>query len=232
MNNSLYLWINILTLLFPLVLSFDKKVAFYKNFKFLFPAILITATVFLIWDHFFTIMGVWEFNPEYITGIYLCSLPMEEVLFFFTVPYACVFIFECLKSYFPLRFNSAIWTTWIPLVILLLTVAFWGFNFTCAYTAVTSILIIFIAGFKTFRNKALFRFFIPAFFISILPMLVVNGLLTSKPVVIYNALEFSGIRLGTIPLEDFFYNFLLLWMCIGFYEWFKPKPKTEDETPL
>ena len=92
--NSLYLWINILTLLFPLLLSFDKKVAFYKRWKYLFPAIAVTATFFLIWDEWFTQMHIWDFNAKYLMGYYMGHLPAEEVLFFFTVPYASIFIFE------------------------------------------------------------------------------------------------------------------------------------------
>lgn len=98
---SLYLWINILTLAGPLALSFDKKVAFYKHWKALFPALLLVGTAFLIWDEYFTQHGIWGFNPSYLSGIYLGHLPLEEILFFFTVPYACVFIFACIEAYFP-----------------------------------------------------------------------------------------------------------------------------------
>jgi lycopene cyclase domain-containing protein len=52
-------------------------------------------------------------------------------------------------------------------------------------------------------------------------MFIVNGILTSKPVVVYNNLENMNIRIGTIPVEDFFYNMTLLLMNIGLYEWFK-----------
>ena len=85
----------------PLTLSFDKKVAFYKNWKYLFPAMIIPALLYIVWDIYFTSKGVWSFNEDYITGIKLINLPLEEVLFFFIVPYCCVFIYACVKSYFP-----------------------------------------------------------------------------------------------------------------------------------
>ena len=90
---------NIGTVLFPFILSFDKKVAFYKNFKFLFPAILITGIFFLIWDQWFTDMNVWGFNSLHLTGYFIGDIPIEEVMFFVTVPYACLFIYECLIAY-------------------------------------------------------------------------------------------------------------------------------------
>jgi lycopene cyclase domain-containing protein len=71
--NSLYLWINIATFTFPLLLSFDKKVAFYKKWPTLLPAIGITGLVFLIWDQWFAVMDVWGFNAVYLTGYYLSS---------------------------------------------------------------------------------------------------------------------------------------------------------------
>jgi hypothetical protein len=35
-----------------------------------------------------------------LVGIYFGGLPLEECLFFLTVPYASVFIYACLKAYF------------------------------------------------------------------------------------------------------------------------------------
>jgi lycopene cyclase domain-containing protein len=52
-------------------------------------------------------------------------------------------------------------------------------------------------------------------------MLIVNGLLTALPVVIYNDLENIGVRIGSIPVEDFFYCFILLLMNISLYEYFQ-----------
>ncbi len=58
-------------------------------------------------------------------------------------------------------------------------------------------------------------------------MLVVNGILTSFPVVSYNPAEFSNLRLYTIPLEDFIYYFLLLAMNIFIYELQQKKASSE-----
>ena len=88
------------TLGFPLALSFDRKVAFYKKWKALLPGLLFTAMVFVIWDVWFTREGVWSFNPDYLIGVYILNLPIEEWMFFFVVPFACVFIYECLIAYF------------------------------------------------------------------------------------------------------------------------------------
>ena len=85
----------------PLLLSFDKKVAYYRKWKYLFPALLFPALFFLVWDELKTRAGVWSFNDAYIIGVKLFSLPLEEVLFFFVVPFCCVFIYECIISYFP-----------------------------------------------------------------------------------------------------------------------------------
>ena len=85
----------------PLCLSFDKKVAFYKNWKYLFLAMILPALFYIIWDIYFTSKGVWSFNEDYISGIKIINLPIEEVLFFFIVPYCCVFIYECIRVYFP-----------------------------------------------------------------------------------------------------------------------------------
>ena len=90
----------------PLALSFDKKVGFYKKWKYVFPAMILPAIFYIVWDIYFTAKDAWYFNAEQVTGTNLFNLPIEEVLFFFVVPYCCLFIYECVKVYFPALKNK------------------------------------------------------------------------------------------------------------------------------
>lgn len=50
---------------------------------------------------------------------------------------------------------------------------------------------------------------------------MVNGYLTNSGIVIYNPEFFSGVRLGSIPLEDFLFGFSMVSLGIVFWEFFK-----------
>src|SRR5688572_187164 len=90
----LYLTVDLVTILFPFLFSFYSKANFSKKWKYLWVAILIPGTIFIIWDEWFTQLGVWGFNQKYLSGLYIGSLPLEEILFFICIPYACVFTYE------------------------------------------------------------------------------------------------------------------------------------------
>jgi lycopene cyclase domain-containing protein len=210
----------------PLALSFDKKVAFYKNWKYVFPAMIIPALLYIVWDLYFTSKGVWSFNEAYITGIKLYNLPLEEVLFFFIVPYCCVFIYACIRSYFPRLINkkTADWVLMTLAIAMLITgiIYFdkyytgWTFIFTGAFIL---IIYLFRNYFKSFDAVS----FLVAYVICLIPFLIVNGFLTAIPVVIYNDAENLGIRIYTIPFEDAFYGMLLVLMNIVLYEKLKSR---------
>src|SRR5688572_30377174 len=68
-SKFLYLLVNLLSIALPLMYSFYKRPDFSPKWKFLWPAILISSTGFILWDMAFTRMGIWGFNPKYITGI-------------------------------------------------------------------------------------------------------------------------------------------------------------------
>jgi lycopene cyclase domain-containing protein len=48
--------------------------------------------------------------------------------------------------------------------------------------------------------------------------LLVNGYLTAKGIVLYSGGQYLGIRLGSIPLEDFFFGFSMVTMTLIFWE--------------
>lgn len=217
-----YLFLNIGTLLFPLLLSFDKKVAFWRSWKSLIIPMLITASAFLIWDAMFTHWGIWGFNPDYLLGIYFLKMPLEEWLFFFTIPYACIFVYACLNAYITKDILGPYQDTITYAVLILAAIAL-IFNWDKAYTSWTSIGLIVWLGILWFKFKPawLGRFYL-SWIICMIPFALVNGVLTALPVVWYNDLENINLpRLGTIPMEDPFYAMLLLLMNISLFEWLK-----------
>lgn len=218
-----YLLINFLTVLFPLLLSFDKRVRFYKSWKLIFPAIGITGILFLFWDILFTIKGVWSFNSQYITGITFFHLPIEEILFFVSVPFACVFIYACLNYYVRWNLNKRS-IKLISGLICLSAIIILIFNYSKLYTQVTFSLVLGLVILFHYIFKAgwLGRFY-RAYLVALIPFYVINGLLTSIPVVLYNNQQNMSVRLGTIPVEDHFYLMALLLMNIGLFEYFRSR---------
>lgn len=221
--NSHYTYFIILaaSLAGPLALSFDKKVAFYKQWKYVFPAMILPAFLYIIWDIYFTKLGIWSFNEHYITGIKLKGLPVEEILFFFIVPYCCVFIYACIRSYFPnlVDKKNADWFLKTLAVLLLATglinldkyYTSWTFIFSGAFIL---LLYLFRKYFRSFDALS----FLVSYAICLVPFLIVNGFLTAIPVVLYNDAENLGVRIYTIPFEDAFYGMLLILMNIVLYE--------------
>jgi lycopene cyclase domain-containing protein len=218
-----YLILDIASVIFPLALSFDKKVAFYKLWKYLFPAMFISGVFFILWDVLFTAQGVWGFNPEYITGINIFNLPIEEVLFFVCVPYSCVFIYEVFNSYVKRDVLGTCGTSisvLISIVSLVTCILFYDKTYTIVNAGICLALVLFATFPYRFRNLG--RFYL-AYFVSLIPFLICNGILTSLPIVNYNNNENMAIRVYTIPLEDVFYCLSLLLSTVLLMDYFKEK---------
>lgn len=222
-----YLLINLGTIFFPLILSFDKKVAYVRTWKNLFIAIAITGAFFIVWDEIFTRLGVWSFNPNHLIGMYIGSLPIEEWMFFITVPFASVFIYECLNAYLSKDYLQKISRT---ITVFLITFLFalgilrWG----QLYISITFIIgsITLFVHLRLFGNQFLGKFYL-AYLIHLIPFLIVNGILTSLPVVIYNDAENSGYRIGSIPVEDTIYGLILLLMNITILEYLRKNQRSK-----
>ncbi len=225
MEKYYYLLLILLTLIFPLIWSFEPKIQYAKKWFALFPAIFITMVFFVCWDQWFTHLEVWSFNERYLLGIYWGSLPLEECLFFVVVPFSTIFIYEVMRYYWPgdpfREWAKSI--TWI-LVILFLVIAatHWDKWYTCINFLTCAFIL--VAHLVLFKERLMGKFFL-FYLIHLIPFLLVNGALTGafseEAVVMYNPGEILGLRILTIPIEDFVYSMSLMLMNITIYEGIK-----------
>jgi lycopene cyclase domain-containing protein len=77
------------------------------------------------------------------------------------------------------------------------------------------------------NKKPWFPYFSLTFLISLIPFIIVNGVLTGavtqKPIVWYNQAHILGLRIITIPIEDIYYNLSMLLPIVWLYEKLKLK---------
>jgi lycopene cyclase domain-containing protein len=221
-----YLLINIFTISYPLFKSFEQKVNMVSRWPALLPAIGITAAVFIIWDALFTAIGVWGFNDSHLIGVKMLGLPLEEWLFFITVPYACMFIYEVL-NYFVKRDVLGGVARPFSIVLAVFLVVMGSLHLDKWYTSVTFLSTAAWLGLIIWRKPAWLGRFYLGYMVSLVPFLMVNGVLTGsfldEPVVWYNDAENLGLRIATIPVEDSMYMLLMLLMNTTLYEGLRKK---------
>ncbi|TNE55353.1 MAG: lycopene cyclase domain-containing protein [Bacteroidetes bacterium] len=227
---STYLWWMLGSLIGPLLLSFDKKVVFYRSFKPLFLAILPVAFAFLVWDAYFTELEVWGFNTDHHGSFVVYNLPLEECLFFLIVPFCCVFIHEVLKAYFPNLSNEPI-SIFFSLFLLLFNVVMLTMSSGYYTVSACTISILLTLYFYFWKKSPWFGSFVRTYLVAIAPFLLVNGaltgLFTEEPIVWYSNDQITGFRVWTIPLEDFFYNYDLLLPIVAIFEYLKKNSETD-----
>ncbi len=198
----------------PVLMSFDKRLRFYKKWKFVFPAITIVAMGYLIFDVIFTEEGVWGFNPDYLSGIFLMGLPLEEILFFFAIPYASIFLHYSFVECFPTIKPNEKLTRALTYILMAISFFLVVFNTGKIYTSYIFSKLFLVLLLSFLINKEVIQQFYITFLIILIPFTLVNGILTGNgingEIVWYNNFENLGIRFFTIPVEDFGYAFSLV----------------------
>ena len=215
---SEYLIFNIIVLSGPLIFGAMKRFYFLDRVKYTVLPILIPGMLFLIWDSIVT-YSHWQFNPKHILGITIFNLPIEEILFFITVPFACLFTWEMIVR----RSNKKeiMWISKIPSYLyLLIPLGVWlfisGKHYTGLATAILGLAILVDQVLKT--NIIVQRRFYFYLLLVMIFTLIFNGYLTWRPVVTYGVDYQLDFRIFTIPIEDFIYGTALIFMNTSIYQ--------------
>ncbi len=210
-----YLLFNIFVFGGPLILSlipifFLKK----PHIKSALVAISISAILFLIWDYL-VIGFFWSFNEKYILGYRILNIPIEEILFFFTVPYSCLLVWENWKRTF--HNESKIFLRLFLIVTTVILIFFLShLTYTFVVLLVFLLVIIIDIAFKLHLfNSLQFQSFLG---IVIILTLITNGYLTARPIVLYNEAVKTNILISTVPVEDVVYGLALISLVVILYE--------------
>ncbi|MBD3377024.1 lycopene cyclase domain-containing protein [candidate division KSB1 bacterium] len=212
-----YLLFNLVIILGPLALSFDRKVHFVTKWPKAFIASLITLIPFIMWDSLVTGRH-WWFNKNFTLDFRLLGLPLEEWLFFITVPFATMFIWQILNDYMRNRSAPRRWLYTLLYLFTLPGIFFWLQG--KEYTALVSIALVLVAIFDRVLETHILerRQLYPFLGILVGLILIFNGYLTARPVVLYDPAFQLDFRIITIPIEDFFYGISHVLLSVIIYE--------------
>ncbi len=234
MNHYLYLLVDLGCLLGPFFLSFHPRIQLYKRWKPLLTGMIAMMAVFIPWDIFFTNNDIWHFSTEYTLGINLLNLPIEEWLFFICVPFACIFTFEVIVSYFPKKPKEA-FTKSISTLLILLTL-FLSFNYINHwYTLSACLTCLALIIYHTWKKTTYLGHFYMAWAVLQIPFFISNGILTglkfweypvlnftetdiAEAIVYYNNAHNLQFRIWSVPADDFFYGLVMVLLALTVYK--------------
>jgi lycopene cyclase domain-containing protein len=147
---------------------------------------------------------------------------LEEWLFFISVPFSVLFIWEIFsrKTGNPVNKKLQVVNKFLP-VLILAGLFFWFQG--KEYTAVVLIALGLSGLTDLFLKTEIFSRPNTYIYLSMSTLLnlIFNGYLTSRPVVIYNEVYQLGFRIFTIPIEDLFYGMSLILLNTILFEKFK-----------
>ncbi|MBL7789089.1 MAG: lycopene cyclase domain-containing protein [Chitinophagales bacterium] len=220
-----YVFVDLFTIIFPLLFSFTKSFDFRTHWRYYFPGNLLIALLFILWDIYYTKIGVWGFNLKYTIGVQIFNLPVEEILFFICIPYACVFTYYCFRKFIFAKMKYSFDQFWLILGIV--SIVFGIFHYDKLYTSAAFIScgITLVIAYRFAKIK--FLHFLLFYLIILIPFYIFNGILTgsfmNRIVVFYNNSENLGFRILTVPFEDIFYGLALLLSNILLFEFYLHK---------
>ncbi|MBD3166555.1 lycopene cyclase domain-containing protein [bacterium] len=213
-----YLLFNLVVLAGPTAMSFERQIRFVRRWPLAIAAAAIVAVPYILWDHAVTGRH-WDFNPAF-TLIRLWDLPVGEWLFFLSVPFAMLFLWEVITFYRNGEQPRESLGLFRKIVIVLIGPGAFIFSFGLEYTG----LVLIALGFSAFIDMNLHTevFLQPRVFvymaISILATTIFNMYLTGRPVVLYGEEYQLSFRIISIPVEDYFYGLAHLTLVATVYE--------------
>lgn len=61
-------------------------------------AVIPVALVFIVWDLLAILGDVWSYNPDFVTGLGIGAVPLEELMFFLVIPLCALLTYSAVST--------------------------------------------------------------------------------------------------------------------------------------
>ena len=92
----LLLMLGCLVITLPLELVLGARV--YALWRLAVLALVPTVLLFTVWDVIGIVRLHWTYNPDFITGVHLGVMPLEELVFFIVIPICGLLTYEAVGT--------------------------------------------------------------------------------------------------------------------------------------
>lgn len=174
---------------------------------------LFVSTPWLLLDSWQHTVGFWHYDSRYVSGLMILNLPLDEALFFYAVPLACLLLWHIVR---PIKILTQLgWATILGQVVLALAMVAWAWPLPIR--SGIDLLLFMTTLIFVLLSRQVTTHFLSWTVVVMGCFLLTNTYLTALPIVIYNDSLMVPWRLGTIPVSDIHYNFAFLWSALIVY---------------
>lgn len=215
---NLFLWLDIILMLLPFLLLLDKKHFSLSNIlKSLLPA-LVATIIYSEMGVFFGAMKIWEFNPDFLTGITYRYLPLEQYLFYYGFNFFSLTIYQYWNARSPkpeIEYSLVISNLMLGLCIALLFAAYtkW-YNVLNVFSFMLILILVEYRG--TLR-------YMPKYYRAVILLLPIFAsiqiLLCQLDVYRFTWVDTLNASLFKMPFEQLFMFLGMFLLAVGSMEW-------------
>lgn len=180
---------------------------------------LFVSTPWLLLDVWQHAAGFWHYNPQFVSTLLVINVPLEEGLFFYLVPLACLTVWQMVCRH---RLMVLAWPGYLVVMSLFLLgfvmIGIYGIfmPFRSLIDLVAMVVAYGLLWFFMRHHGGRGMILSWTAVVGVLFM-ISNTVLTALPIVEYNDTVMVPWRIGTIPVSDVYYNFGFLWLVLLVY---------------
>lgn len=219
MNCSYFL--HLVLVLTPFLTLFDQRIQFFKEWKALFPAVITTGIMATIIKIALVHFKVIQYDQTHLLGQFFYEIPLESILFSFSLPFFGLAIYHFLNVRYP-KNELEKYSLALSNILLGLSIAIIFFAYTKSYAVLTfSLLLLMLLGIE-YVNKYRFMYkFYRAFGLLLIFYCLGQLLFPGLNYLEYNVSHTMKFNLIYAPFENYFLLLVQLLSAVYLFEFFK-----------
>lgn len=218
-----FLFIGLVTLMFPFLFLADKKITFKNLQKPVLWSSIAAFVPYSLLTVFFASAGIWVYEDQYLLNVFVLHVPVEHYLLNFALCFSGAMVYSYVNQKFDNN-NLQKYSLAFSNLLLGICVAFIFFGHKFSFTLIAFSLMLLILFLVEYVGKLRFMYrFYRSFLLMLMPAIVVFGLLKMIPIIKYPHTD--ALKVATLGgvAENTVLFFAMFLICIYTYEAVKQK---------